>query len=192
MKSWYFRYFILLVTVSLVGLVFTQIFWLKRAVATSEKQYDDRADRMLHDVIGEMKVYADTSSSLKKISPENLQIYDVMDTNLLRGLMSKYISYHLLDTVYSYALVRTSDNKPIYAANNFKARMEPASYKGCLSCFWKKKYMHLSVFFPFKKRSIYMQLSSWIFLSVLFLMVITGYPSPETGEWVGGIQPSGA
>jgi len=173
MKYLFLKSVIVVVAVSLLGLISTQIFWLKSSVIISEKQYDDRADRMLHDVLNELKEYVDTSISIQNIPQEKLEIFDVVDTILLDVLIEKYIRYHRLNSAYIYALVRTKDNSIVYSCNNFSINNEQEAYKTCLSCIWKKEYIHLSVFFPDKRRNIYMEMFGWIFLSVIFLLVIT-------------------
>ena len=173
MRNRFLVFIIIVVAISLLGVVSTQTFWLKRTVAVSEKQFDDRVDRMMEDVLEELKQYVDTSEFIHQIPREELVIFDVIDTTLLAELLVKYITYHRLDDNYSYALVRTEDDFLIYSALGFIKQMESEAYKSCLSCIWKKEYIHLSVFFPNKNKSLFSQISIWIVLSVLFLFVIT-------------------
>lgn len=165
---------IILAAISLVGVVSTQIFWLNKSVRTLEKQYDDRVDRMLTDLKHEIKVSVDTSKRIQKIPTENLCILDVVDTSLLRSLLAKYIAYHRLGINYQYAIVKNSNNETISKSQGFKPEMESESYYTCLSFVWNKDYMHLSLFLPDKKKNIYMQMMSWIVLSVVFILIITG------------------
>jgi two-component system phosphate regulon sensor histidine kinase PhoR len=163
---------IILAAVSLIGLVSTQTLWLKKTIATSEKQFDDRADRMLDDVLEELKQYVDTATFIDEIPREKLKIFDVIDTNLLADLLQKYITYHRLDSDYSYGLVRSEDDFVLYHAQGFTKDMEAISFKTCLSCIWKKEYIHLSVFFPNKNKNLFGQIVVWVILSVLFLLII--------------------
>ncbi len=173
MKYIFLKSVIAVVAVSLLGLIFTQIFWLNNSVIISEKQYDDRADRMLEDVLSELTEYVDTSYIIQNIPQKELKLFDVVDTTLLNILLAKYIRYHRLDSLYIYALVRSKDNSIIYSIGEFTQAHEQDAYKACLSCIWKKEYIHLSVFFPDKRRNIFMQLFGWIFLSILFLLAIS-------------------
>lgn len=174
MRKKYLFLIIALVAISLTGLISIQIFWLNKSVAVTEKQFDDRADRMLHDVVAELRQYSDTSSVIRNTHPDSLIIFNVIDTNLLANLLQKYTDYHRLDSLYYYGLVRSSDNLIFYRSANFDLSMEPLSYKSCLSCIWKAEYIHLSVFFPKKKIHIYQNMLSWIVLSFLFLLLIIG------------------
>jgi two-component system, OmpR family, phosphate regulon sensor histidine kinase PhoR len=173
MRNRFLILIVVLVAISLIGVVSTQTFWLKKTIAVSEKQFDDRADRMLEDVLEEIKQYVDTAEFIHQIPKKELKIFDVIDTSLLANLLLKYITYHRLDNEYSYGLVRTEDDSILYHALGFTAKNEVAAYKACLSCIWKKEYIHLSVFFPNKNKNLFSQISIWIILSVIFLLVIT-------------------
>jgi two-component system phosphate regulon sensor histidine kinase PhoR len=70
-------------------------------------------------------------------------------------------------------MVRSEDNFIIYSFGKFTSENEQEAYKACLSCIWKKEYIHLSVFFPDKRRNLIMEIFGWISLSVIFLLVIT-------------------
>jgi two-component system, OmpR family, phosphate regulon sensor histidine kinase PhoR len=174
MKNRTLTLIIILATFSLVGVVTTQIFWLNRSVKISEKQFDDRVDRMMTDIKQEIKVSVDTSSKIKAIPLQDLQILEMIDTNLLRDLFRKYVSFHRLGSNYHYALIRNCDVLVICKSPGFSPVMEPESYMTCMSFVWKKDYMHLSVFFPDKKKNIYLQMKSWIILSLIFILIITG------------------
>ncbi len=174
MKKPYLTLVILLVAISLTGLILTQILWLRKSITVSVSQYDDRTDRMLEDVLGELQQFSDTSLALKGMPSDQLSIFDVVDTSLLPILINKYVKYHMLDTVYYYALIRTDDNHIIYNSKGYHPEMEEKAYKTCLSCIWKNEYIHLSMFFPNRQISIYKQLIIWIILSCAFLLIITG------------------
>lgn len=173
MKYIFLKPVIVVVAISLLGLIITQIFWLNNSVIISEKQYDDRADRMLHDVLNELREYADTSIGIQNTIQKDLKLLNVVDTTLLKTLMEKHVRYHRLDSNYIFALVRTKDSHIVYSYRDFISANDSESYKTCLSCIWKKEYIHLSVFFPDKRRNIFMQMFGWISLSILFLLVIT-------------------
>lgn len=160
---------------SLTGVLITQSLWLKKTFEIEEKQFDHRADQMLNDVVDELKVYADTSSKsqyAKKL--KNPCIFDVLDTLLLKELINKYSKYHLLDSVYSYGLVISGNNKIIYTVNGFVPSYESLAYKVCLSCIWQEEYIHISVYYPNKEKNIFGKQIIWIVLSVFFLVVIMG------------------
>lgn len=161
--------------ISLIGILLTQGFWLKKNLATSEKQFDHRADQMLSNVVDELQTYADTASHLQKsASMKNQCIFDVVDTVLLGKLIAKYSRYHKLDSTYTYGLVVSSTEKVIYSARNFILEHEEPAYKVCLSCLWQEEYIHLSVFFPNKDKYMLGKQVIWIIISTLFVIIVIG------------------
>ena len=164
---------IVLVVISLTGLIATQVFWLRKSIMLAEKQFDDRADRMLHDVVSELEQYSDTAAVVVNNLADSLILFDVVDTVLLDDLVKKYAQYHMLDSLYHYGLIRTSDDHIFFATEQFLPHMEPDAYKACLSCIWQKEYIHLSVFFPNKRKQIYEHMVSWMILSLIFLVIIS-------------------
>ncbi len=160
---------------SLLGILFTQAFWLKKTLSIAEKQFDHRADQMLSNIVDELKTFADTSSQISnKCAFKRICLFDVIDTTLLSELIDKYSRYHKLDSVYSFGLVLSSSGKILYDMNNFKSSYEPESYKVCLSCLWQEEYIHLSVYFPNKEKHILGKQTVWIVLSILFIITVIG------------------
>ena len=140
---------------SLIGILITQGTWLRKTTATAEKQFDHRADQMLNNIVEELQTYSDTSIAIEEHSNiDNLCFYDVVDTTLLRTLLYKYTYYHNLDSVLSYALVVSETKEILHASDNFDLWQEEEAYKVCLSCIWKKEYIHLSVYFPNREEKL--------------------------------------
>lgn len=167
------RILIVSVAVSLVGVLITQSLWLKKTITVAEKQFDHRADQMLSDVVNELKTYVDTSKAVLAKKP-GVCIFDVIDTTLLGDLIEKYSKNHMLDTLYSYALVKSSNKEILFSGNNFSACYEPGAYKVCLSCLWKEEYVHLSVNFLNREDFILGKQFIWVMLSLLFTLVCIG------------------
>jgi hypothetical protein len=99
-------------------LVFTQTFWIREKILLGQKQFDHRADNALMDVVGELRVYTDSTVRQGKITHRlpvlQARIMDVLDTSLLDALIKKYVDYHLLDNRYYYAIIKTSNDSAIY------------------------------------------------------------------------------
>ena len=169
----------MLTAVSVIGIIVTQTFWIRKSVKIAQKQFDHRADKALGDVVDELKNYTDGSFRishhlpLHKMVEKSGTIFDVIDTTVLRELMTKYINYHMLSGDYQYAIVRTADDSVIYSTSGYKKiRNRSVPYKACLSCIWKEEYFHLSLCFNNRNKTILLDLSSWLFLSSLFILII--------------------
>lgn len=165
---------------ALLGLVFTQTFWIRQEMILSIKQFDHRVDNALRDIIAELHDYADNSSrftrreatSVRPEKPRN--ILDVLDTMLLDALVKKYVDYHLLDRQYFYAIVKTNSDSVIFRSARFpEADIGPDPFKACLSGLWKDDYYHLALYFPNKNKAVFVEQGIWLMLTFIFLIIIT-------------------
>jgi two-component system, OmpR family, phosphate regulon sensor histidine kinase PhoR len=178
---------IIISSFALVGLVFTQTFWIREEIRLSSQQFDHRADYALRDVIEELRGYvadscsrmqADTACSLPaKQSCSGLKaqrtFFDVIDTLMLDSLIRKYISYHLLDTNYYYSIIRNSDCSVVFRSRGYPA-IAPAikPHNACLSRAYKGAHSRLSVYFPQKNKVIFANLGIWLALTLVFMSII--------------------
>ncbi len=170
---------VFLTAISVIGIIVTQTFWIRKSIIIAQKQFDHRADKALGDIVDELKNYTDTSFRishnlpLHKASEKSSTIFDVIDTSVLKSIMTKYINYHMLGSDYQYAIVRTADDSIIFSTPDYKKiRSKSEPYKACLSCIWKEEYFHLSLCFNNRNKAILLGLSSWLFLSSLFILII--------------------
>ena len=169
---------IILITISVVGIIFTQTFWIKRSWNIAQQQFDHRVDEALNDVLAELKDYTDSTFRAMHKFPafESIKtgtIFDVLDTVILDTLIRKYTAYHMLDNNYYYGIVKTADDSVVYSSPGyFTARKRCTLYRACLSCIWKKEYFHISLCYPTRNKQILLGLSVWLFWSVLFVVIV--------------------
>jgi two-component system phosphate regulon sensor histidine kinase PhoR len=165
---------------ALLGLIFTQTFWIREEIMLSRKQFDHRADNALADVVEELRSPGDT---MPRCTMQSLpgcamgcnvtDIMAVIDTAKLSALMAKYINYHRLDGHYYYAIVKTSNDSAVYRSPQYPALNTASNpYKACLSCLWKNDYYHLALFFPQKNRVVFLKQVIWLGLTLAFLIII--------------------
>ncbi|HJZ39785.1 MAG TPA: HAMP domain-containing sensor histidine kinase [Bacteroidales bacterium] len=169
---------IIVTSIALLGLVFTQTFWIREKIILGQKQFDHRADNALMDVVGELRDYADSTARQGKI--RHMQrvrydhILDVVDTSLLEVLVKKYTDYHRLDNRYYYSIAKSSNDSAIFRSAEYPAEGTAVKpYKACLSCLWKEEYFHLALFFPDKNKTVFLESGIWLGLTFMFLSVIT-------------------
>jgi two-component system phosphate regulon sensor histidine kinase PhoR len=169
---------ILFASVSLVGLITTQSFWVWNAVKLGQEQHDHRIDVALEEVIDDLVDANDmnivfSEKPISKAPCEDVTFFSVIDTVLLGKLLAKYIDYHKLDRDYQYAIVRTSNDSVIYSSTPFISKsMKKKAHKACLSCLWKEEYFHLEVYFPSQRREVLLQMSVWLVLSGIFILIV--------------------
>jgi len=165
---------------ALLGLVFTQTFWIREEINLGRKQFDHRVDNALMDIVKELRDYSD---SAYRFPVRNIpciptgrpaDILAVLDTSVLDALIKKYTDYHQLDNRYHYAIYKTINDSLVYHSRDFPASASlSAPYKVCLSSVWKDTYYHLALYFPFRNKDVFFELGIWLLLTILFLIIIT-------------------
>jgi len=174
-----FKTIIFISSAALLGLVFTQAFWIRKEISLAGKQFDHRADNALMDVVKELREHVDTNTSLYGHFESHSclvknSITDVVDTVFLNYLMNKYVAYHRLDDNYQYAIIKSAnDSVIVHSAGFLLSGLNQVPYKACLSCLCKDAYYHLALYFPAKNRAILLEQIAWIGLTLVFLIVIS-------------------
>jgi len=172
------RAIIIFASLSLVGLISTQTFWVKNAINLAEEQHDHRVDLALDDVLAELTDTSGVSSNkAAEISGETQAViqnfFEAVDTAKLHGLLVKYISNHSLDSRFSYFIVKTSNDSVIFSYGKKSSDFSGLKvHKACLHCVYKHDYYHLALCFPYQTKQTLMGMSVWLGLSVLFLVII--------------------
>jgi two-component system phosphate regulon sensor histidine kinase PhoR len=169
---------ILFASISLVGLTTTQCFWVWNALKLGQEQRDHRIDVALEEVINDLAAANENNlvfseKPVMKSASENATLFSVIDTVLLGKLLSKYVDYHKLDKDYQYAIIKTSNDSVIFSSTPVITKaMKRKAHKACLSCLWKEEYFHLEVYFPSLRREVLTQMSVWLGLSAIFILIV--------------------
>jgi two-component system, OmpR family, phosphate regulon sensor histidine kinase PhoR len=158
---------------ALLGLVFTQILWIREEKILAEKQFNHRADNALTDVVDELRNKVPAAIYDTTGVPVSQGIFDVLDTAVLSMLISKYVNYHRLDDQYYFGVVKTSNDSLVYRSAGYpEGRAAPDPYKACLSCIYKDAYYHIALYFPLKNKDVLSKQIAWIIVTLLFLTII--------------------
>ena len=178
MKKSTIKIIVLFTSVSLVGLVCIQAFWIRNAYKISEKQYDHRVDMALDDVLEEMlcinggKKY-NKYSLTKQLNKDKINIVDVLEYVDIDSLIKKYFQNHKVEGAYSFAIINFINKNVIYVVGkeNYKKK-NFNTHKVCFSCIWEPEYYYLEVSFPSKFINVMVELSIWTLLSLVFVLIV--------------------
>ncbi len=178
MKKSTIKFIIIFTSISLIGLVSIQTFWIRNAYKISEKQYDHRVDMALDDVLEEMLSKNGGNKYNKysltdKLNKDEINVVDVLKYTDIDSLIKKYFINHKVEGPYSYAIINSEDGKVVYMVGdeNYKKK-NFNTHKVCFSCIWEPEYYHLEVNFPSKFINVLVELSVWIILSIVFVLIV--------------------
>ncbi len=176
MKSRTIKTIIILSSISLIGLIVMQLYWISNAISLAEKQYDHRVTLALKEVmntLGEIQNNRKPSNSdfCKMTANDSLLLCkDLVDSHLIDSLLKVHFTYHKLDSVFNFQILNSNNNTLIYSTN--EAETQRTCYKACLNKACQQKGYVLNVQFPNKQKFILLNVVLWLALSFIFLLTV--------------------
>ncbi len=179
MKKNHYKLLIIIASFSLVGVVFTQLYWVKKAVNFKEEQFNNAIMIAMKSVVNQLlEIHNDSTMQRMKVKGCNCimdlkTIDDVVDANTLQKLLKKEIKCFRINRDYVYGVFnkQTSRFKMGAYADN-KAELINSSHQVSLDCVYKPGDYYLSIYFPNQKSKLLLQMAGWLSLSALFLIVV--------------------
>ena len=156
----------------------TQLFWIKNAIEQSESQYDHRVMMAFDDVIGEIQQRAIEQEkycidTIAICRTGEVSLFDLLTRKQLDSLLKARFAYQCVDTnfLFDLQLCNSTDSQNDKMSLNDET-FSFTLHKAKLNCMWDDKCYQFIVKFPQKQRFILIDLSLWLFFSVLFLFVV--------------------
>jgi len=173
-------FIIILTSISLTGIVVTQLFWVKNALKLKEEQFSHRVSIALKSVVyqlSESRKDSVKNSAMTSCSPgcdltgDNI-IYKI-NPEYLDSLMKEEFANMRIQTDYEYAIIRKSDNKFVMGKYDaYKNEIINSDYVTSLSCLWKQDSYLLSVYFPKETDFLIRKLIGWLSISAFFILIV--------------------
>lgn len=174
MKRRTIRLIIALATFSLVGIMVTQVYWVRRAFDMKEKQFHQMVHVVLRDVaqqIARINQHTIKPVSIKQLSSDYfvVNVNDVIDTNVLELLLKEAFTKRSLFMEYEYGIYDCSTDKMVYG-NYISSKTTTPIVRTKLPKYDDYVY-YFGVRFPNKTTYLASQMDIWIFSSFILLIV---------------------
>lgn len=179
MNSKTIRIIILFAVVSLIGMIATQIFWVKNAYNLEEKQFNDRVHIALTNVTRELlsinKDESDLINPVKQISSNyyTAVINDTVHPFLLETLLKKHFTNRNLTIDFEYVIYDCFTDSIVFGnyisvedADKDELQVASSNIK------WDKDGHYFGVYFPTKNAYILNKMGIWVFSSSIILIII--------------------
>lgn len=178
------RTVIFLAIFSLIGIVATQIFWVKNAYNLQEKQFSDRVHVALtnvtHDLLDIHKDDSELINPVKQVSSNyyTVIINDTVNPYLLETLLRNEFVHRNINIDFEYVIYDCFTDSIVFGdyislEKNKKNNLQSKSYK----MKWDKDGHYFGIFFPSKESYIISKMGIWVFSSsiILLIMIFFGY-----------------
>lgn len=174
-----FRFVIIVASISLMGVIFTQFYWVKKALYFKERQFIEATKIIMKSVVNQLwDVHNDSTIMwIKNESDVSLRepscISEIVDPVILKSLLEKEFKHFQIYDDYKYVVFNQIDKKFIMGIyENFEEELLASQHQISLDCLMDKGNYLLSVYFPNQKNIILIGMSGWLFLSILFIVAV--------------------
>jgi len=169
-----------LATISLGGVIATQIYWVSKAFNLQEKQFNDQVQLALNDVVKNiLSINHDTytiNNPVKQISSNYFiaQINDTLHPYLLETILNQEFEKRNLIIDYEYVIYDCFTDSIVFGnyiplgseeKNNLAATSDTMA--------WNNDGHYFGVYFPKKTSYIVSGMGIWVFSSALILLIIS-------------------
>jgi two-component system phosphate regulon sensor histidine kinase PhoR len=184
MRNRTIRLIILFGSLVIVGLIATQIFWVKNAIQINKGQFEHNVNMALMKVVYQiMRFEGDTTHLLEPIQQVSDDFYVVTISNkvypnLLESLLKKQFEVHHLDMDFEYGIYDCNSNQVLYGNyvnfDQFKLAFQQNN-KNLQSTVFPKLNMdeyYFVVHFPQKQKLLFSQMGYWVGSTLVLLLVV--------------------
>lgn len=179
MKKNSFRFFIIIASISLVGVIFTQLYWVKKAIVFKEEQFNNATMLSLKSVVNQLweahndSTYKQMQESGVRCKPDWESIFDVLDPTHLESLIKKELGCFQINIDYGYGVYdKLSGSFKMGEFEDCQVELLNTSHRMSLDCLFKPAKYYLSIYFPNQKSRILLNMAGWLSLSGLFIIVV--------------------
>ncbi len=174
-------FIIILSSLSIIGVVMTQYFWIDNAVQLKREQFDDKINVSLKAVVNNLYALKNNNSKdTELINPSCRPILcpqsKEIDYPVLDSLLHMEFEHMKINDDFILAVFNVKGNKsvPIFTSNeHFSEELLKSDFQASLSCLYDfSESFYLTVFFPNEGRIVFRQMIVWIVLSALFVFII--------------------
>jgi two-component system, OmpR family, phosphate regulon sensor histidine kinase PhoR len=170
---------VIVTSISFLGIIFTQLYWVKKAVDLKEEQFKTSIITALKSVENQLIAYLNDSTwrQMKSQGPdciiEKTNIRDLINPSYLDSLMGVEMHCMTKRRDFEYAVTNLNAKRFVmgkYA--NSENELLTSEYKVSLKPLYKAGDYWLVTYFPNQKSRILSQMLVWLVLSALFLLVV--------------------
>lgn len=169
---------IFVISVSLAGILLTQIYWVHTAFKLKEEQFDNSVRLTLKGVINQILLNNNDTVFQKKLiglkcGGTRLTINDYIDNSLLDSLLSADLKCMGINIGYYYGVYSRHNNKFVIGKyKDNENQLIESQYQFSLSSIYKPGKYYISIYFTNKTHLLLHRMELWVFLSVLFLIIL--------------------
>jgi two-component system phosphate regulon sensor histidine kinase PhoR len=175
------RLIILLASLSLAGIVTTQIFWVSNGYRIKEDQFNNRVDLALKSVVNQLlksrndslRALIATSGARCDFSPSCFE--DVINGRVLDSLVKSEFSWMNVVDGYVYGVYGADTKKFLFGhIPSYRDELLSSEHQISMQCLCTEDPYFLAVYIPHQESIILKRVILWLIFSILFLLIMAG------------------
>lgn len=169
---------IVLTSISLVGIVFTQLYWVKKSLDLKSEQFDNSVRIAMKSVLNQLMdnkndtIFQQHLLELSCRKPK-LDVTDIIRPDMLDSLILEETKCMELNERFNYGLYNKLRSR--FVAGRYERaeqQLLDSPYQFSVASLYKPGDYYLSIYFSGKTGFVLRQMEVWLLLSVLFLVVL--------------------
>ena len=177
MKRNFIRNIIGLATILLIGLIITQVSWVKKAYQLEQKQFSYEVTQVLITTLDNLqKAAGDSSIILNPVVQEKpnlfvVRMHYISDPYLIKSLLEIELKQSSINEDFIFNIYDCFSDSVVYCQN---IRMDHNHSKDNIPDLkWNKDQGHyFSVYFPNHTDGLFYQMEFWIYSSIILIVII--------------------
>lgn len=174
-------FFIILSSLSILGVVMTQYFWIDNAIKLKREQFDDMINVSLKTVVNSLySLKSSGSEGMELINPTCRPVFSPdskeIEYNTIDSLLYLELRNMNIQNDYYFGVFKVEGKKRslIYISNEqYKKELISSNYQVSLSCLFNyNDAYYLAIYFPNENTIVFRQMIMGILLSALFVFII--------------------
>jgi len=178
MKSKLFTTLIVITFISLLGVVFTQVYWVRHAVELKEDHFNHSVRIAMKTVLN-LLIALNNDSTLRRMSMpapcymDKTNVQDVVKPKVLDSLIKTELGCMQISKGYEYAIYNRRNEKFVMGNyNQYKHQLIASEHQQTIQALFKPGDYYFTMYFPKQQHIIFGQMAKWMLLSALFLVIV--------------------
>lgn len=170
---------IIIASLSMIGIIITQVYWVKRSYHEKEVQFENSVRLALKGVVNQMvktrndSVIAVMNGAAVTCFREPVSIYEVIDQHSLDSLLRVEFNSLHIDEDYLYGVYEESTGRFVTGFfHGYQEELQASQLSVSMLPLCRADNYLLLAYFPSQKAIILQKMLWWIILSVLFIIAM--------------------
>jgi two-component system phosphate regulon sensor histidine kinase PhoR len=172
------RLIIILAAMLIIGLVVTQILWVKKAYEVQEIRLNYDITKALRNVVEEIMLHRNDSTSIydpvKQLNPKlfKVSINDTLHPYYLESLLKNELAKMEIKLDFEYSIYDCFNDSVVYTNTINEGQILVDTENPSANISWERDAHYFSVYFPNKEKFVLSQMNFWLFSSLLLFAVV--------------------